>query len=211
MMTARTKQDIFEELQLHLLNDDRPSVYISQRSMEPEFEEYPLKHLLKLKNTEQSVKYHPEGSVWNHTMMVVDEAAKVKDQSENKQAFMWAALLHDIGKPETTRNRKGKITSYDHDKIGAVRAEEFLREFTEDEELIRKVTGLVKYHMHMLYILKKLPYGNPGMMLQEVSPQEIALLCRCDRLGRTGADLQEEESNYRDFVSIISKNYRQDQ
>lgn len=208
MMNTRTKQLIFEELQQHLLGDDRPSEYINRLSAEPEFKEYPFVLLLKLQRTEQSAKYHPEGSVWNHTMLVVDEAAKVRAQSEDEQAFMWAALLHDIGKPETTRNRKGKITSYDHDTVGAVRAEEFLRELTQEEELIGKVTGLVKYHMHMLYVLKKLPFGNPERMLQEVSPQEIALLCRCDRLGRTGVDLQEEEKNYRDFVTIISTKNR---
>ncbi len=205
MMIARTKLDIFEELQLHLLQDDRPSDYINRLSQEPGFQVYPYLMLYKLKNTEQSAKYHPEGSVWNHTMLVVDEAAKVRSQSRDERAFMWAALLHDIGKAETTRNRKGKITSYDHDTVGAVRAEEFLREFTGEEELIRRVAGLVRYHMHMLYILKKLPYGKPERMLQEVDAEEIALLCRCDRLGRTGVDHQEEESNYREFVRIISR------
>lgn len=205
MQMIKIKQEIFDELQLHLIQDDKPSEYINQLSKTSEFKEYPFSLLLKLKSTEQSAKYHPEGSVWNHTMMVVDEAAKVREQSMNEQAFMWAALLHDIGKPETTRNRKGKITSYDHDTQGAIRAEEFLREFTEDEELIRKVITLVKYHMHMLYVLKKLPFGDPKRMLQEVDPQEIALLCRCDRFGREGADYREEEENYREFISLISK------
>lgn len=205
MLMTRTKQDIYNEVQLHLLQDDRPSEYINRLSKTPEFEEYPFNLLLMLKSTEQSAKYHPEGSVWNHTMMVVDEAAKVRSRSIDEQAFMWAALLHDIGKPETTRNRKGKITSYEHDTKGAIRAEEFLRVFTEDEELIRKVIALVKYHMHMLYVLKKLPFGNPKMMLEEVDPQEIALLCRCDRLGREGADPREEEDNYREFISAIGK------
>ena len=205
ILMNRTKLEVFDELQMHLLQDDRPSEYINRLSEVPEFREYPFELLLKLKRTEQSPKYHPEGSVWNHTMMVVDEAAKVRGQSTDAQAFMWAALLHDIGKPETTRNRRGKITSYEHDTKGALRAEEFLREFTEDEKLIRKVIALVKYHMHILYVLKKLPYGNPKRMLEEVDSQEIALLCRCDRLGRKGADHREEEANYREFISVISR------
>lgn len=203
MMTARTKQETFNKLQQHLLEDESPSEYINHLSKEPEFKDYPFHLLLRLKSTEQSPKYHPEGSVWNHTMLVVDEAAKVRDRSEDKRAFMWAALLHDIGKAETTRNRKGKITAYDHDTVGAERAEEFLAVLTEEEDLIRRVVALVRYHMHMLYILKKLPFGNPKRMLQEVTPQEIALFCRCDRLGRAGVDLQEEEQNHREFLSII--------
>ena len=103
----------FEELNKHLLEDIAPSGYFN--SLDKELDIYPLNLLKKLKNVEQSKKYHPEGNVWNHTMMVVDEAAKVKDQSSHSKAFMWAALLHDIGKPDTTKVRKGRITSYDHD------------------------------------------------------------------------------------------------
>ncbi len=205
MESKRTKQALYEELREHLLRDDLPSVYIERASQDMEFREYPFHFLLRLKETEQSARYHPEGSVWNHTMMVVDEAAKVREQSREPQAFMWAALLHDIGKPETTRNRKGKITSYDHDTAGAVRAAEFLRAFDEEEEMIAKVSALVKYHMHMLYVLKNLPYGNPRGMREEVDSQEIALLCRCDRMGRIGVDRREEEKNYREFIKKIGK------
>lgn len=193
----------FEEISDHLLMDEMPSEYFAVISKEPEFKKYPLNLILKLKDTEQSPKYHPEGNVWNHTMMVVDAAAAVREMSSNPRVFMWAALLHDIGKPETTRNRKGKITSYDHDKVGAKRAEEFLRVYTEDEVFIKQVTSLVRYHMHMLYILKNLPFGNMKDMLEEVEPEDIALLCRCDRFGRTGADIDEEEANYRKFMKLM--------
>ena len=193
----------YEEINQHLMEDRVPSVYINRISMEAAFNEHPLNMLLKLKSTEQSAKYHPEGSVWNHTMLVVDEAALVREESRDAKVFMWAALLHDIGKPSTTKKRKGKITSYDHDTVGAKLVKKFLEAFTNDEEFITKVEGLVKYHMHMLYVLKNLPYGDPQMMLKEVDPYEIALLCRCDRLGREGVDRQAEEENYKQFSKRI--------
>lgn len=201
----RPIRELYQELRLHLLQDAAPSDYIKHLALKPEFKQYPFELLLRLKKTEQSTKYHPEGNVWNHTMLVVDEAALVRETCKDPSAFMWAALLHDIGKPETTRNRKGKITSYDHDTAGAIRAEEFLRAFHEEEEFITKVCALVKYHMHMLYILKKLPYGNPGRMLMEVDPEEIALICRCDRMGRLGVNRDEEEKNYQEFLEVIRK------
>jgi putative nucleotidyltransferase with HDIG domain len=49
-------------------------------------------------------------------LLVVDEAAKRKAYSTDQRVFMWAALLHDIGKPASTRLRKGRITAYNHDK-----------------------------------------------------------------------------------------------
>lgn len=116
---------------------------------------------------------------------------------------MWAALLHDIGKPTTTRERKGKITSYDHDLEGERLSIEFLRVFSLEEDFIRSVASLVRYHMHMLYILKGLPHGDLKGLLRDVDIHEIALLCRCDRLGRTGADRLAEDEEYREFLRIL--------
>ncbi|MBH1940126.1 HDIG domain-containing protein [Mobilitalea sibirica] len=193
-------QSLYEEITQHILEDKKPSDYLNKLSEEAIFKEYPFYMLLKLKSTEQSKKYHPEGSVWNHTMLVLDEAASVRDKSKDPKVFMWAALLHDIGKPDTTRNKKGKITSYDHDMVGAKLSEDFLHAFTKDENLIKNVSVLVRYHMHMLYILKGLPHGNPKKLIEEVDIHEITLLCRCDRMGRTGVNRQEEEDNYREFI-----------
>ena len=194
---------LFDEITRHLLKDDKPSEYMNHLAKEPEFGKYPFNLLLKLKSTEQSKKYHPEGNVWNHMVLVLDEAAKLRDQSRDAEAFMWAALLHDIGKPDTTRMIKGRITSYDHDKAGEKLCHEFLRTFTENEDFIKKVGDLVRYHMHMLYVLKGLPYADTKNLLKKVDIYEIALLCKCDRMGRTGADRKKEEEEYQDFLNIL--------
>lgn len=198
-----TAKDIsLNEINKHLLEDESPSIYFN--GLDKALEEYPLNLLGKLKYIEQSPKYHLEGNVWNHTMMVVDEAAKVREQSHDTKVFMWAALLHDIGKPETTKVRKGRITSYDHDKLGANISKLFLENYTKDRDFITKVSMMVKYHMHMLYVLKGLPFGNLSQMIKDTDINDLALLCRCDRLGRIGADIQEETNNYNRFIQIIN-------
>lgn len=188
----------FEELTMHLLNDNMPSEYFN--NLDIELKQRPLDMLRELKNVPQSKKYHPEGNVWNHTMMVVDEAAKVRDHCNDSKVFMWSALLHDIGKPDTTKIRKGRITSYDHDVVGAGVSKKFLNYYTKDDDFINKVSVMVKYHMHMLYVLKGLPFGNPKQMVMEADIHDIALLCRCDRLGRIGADIEVEINNYKEFL-----------
>jgi putative nucleotidyltransferase with HDIG domain len=195
----QTKNDItYEELTMHLMNDNSPSEYFN--GLDKELKSIPLNMLLELKDIEQSIKYHPEGNVWNHTMMVVDEAAKARIYSNDSKVFMWAALLHDIGKPDTTKVRKGRITSYNHDVVGAGLSEKFLGFYTKDSNLINKVSLMVKYHMHMLYVLKGLPFGNPKQMIKDTDIHDIALLCRCDRLGRLGADIEAETNNYKEFL-----------
>jgi len=144
-------------------------------------------------------------NVWNHTMLVIDEAAKVKSKSSDSRAFMWAALLHDIGKPDTTRIRKGKITSYEHDKLGAKMSKEFLEQFKSnvennvDDKFIEKVASLVRWHMQILFVVKSLPFADINRMKEQAPVCDIALLGLCDRLGRTGAN-REEEENIRIFL-----------
>ncbi|HEY9059099.1 MAG TPA: HDIG domain-containing metalloprotein [Pseudobacteroides sp.] len=192
--------DIFRQMHIHLLNDEQPSLYFNEISKTRLFEQYPLNLLNNLKNAQQSPKHHPEGNVWVHTMMVVDEAAKVKNESNSRKAFMWAALLHDIGKPDATKNRNGKITSYDHDKIGANLARKFLMEFSDDEEFIRKVTILVRWHMQILFVVNNLPFADVKTMKRQANVTEVALLGLCDRMGRLNADRRKEEANIKAFL-----------
>jgi putative nucleotidyltransferase with HDIG domain len=190
----------FIEMTEHLCSDAQPSCYWKTLMAEGKLKEYPLVMLFDLQKTEQSKLHHPEGNVWNHTCLVVDEAAKVREKSSDPTVFMWAALLHDIGKPSTTRMRRGRITAYDHDKQGQALSEEFLRVFTEDQELIQKVGKLVRYHMQPLFVLKGLPFAEVGKMKRETNLQDIALLSYCDRMGRTNSDEEEEGRKTREFL-----------
>ncbi|WP_330659690.1 HDIG domain-containing metalloprotein [Caproiciproducens faecalis] len=194
------KQSLFESMEQHLLADEKPSLYFDELDKTSALREYPFAMLHDLKNAEQSPEHHPEGNVWNHTMLVVDEAAKVKEKSSDARAFMWAALLHDVGKPGTTRIRRGKITSYDHDKLGEKMTAEFFKQFSKDEKFIEKVTALVRWHMQLLFVVNNLPFADLKQMKEQTSPQDIALLGLCDRLGRLKANREREEENVRVFL-----------
>ncbi len=188
-----------------LMNLEQPSTLLNQLLEKPWFQEKPFHMLYQLNQTEQSPIHHPEGNVWKHTMLVVNEAAKVKHLSNHPRVFMWSALLHDIGKPATTRNRKGKITAYNHDSVGAPLVVEFLQALDENEEFIRAVTAMVRWHMQVMYVTRDLPFAQVDQMLKEVEPKEISLLGYCDRMGRTGIEPSEQEKDIRLFYEIIKK------
>ncbi len=190
----------FVEINTHLQNDPCPSLYFNQIYDEAWFQEYPFDGLYKLKVTEQSPKYHPEGNVWIHTMLVIDEAANIKKRSKSPEVFMWAALLHDIGKAPATRVHKGKITAYDHDKIGAKLAKDFLSCLTEDEAFIKDVAKLVRWHLQILFVVNSLQFSDIITMSKQVDIEEIALLGLCDRIGRKNADRASEEKNIELFL-----------
>lgn len=200
-------EKMYKEIETHLLLDERPSEYLEKVSVTESFLQYPFELLNRMKKTEQSPQYHPEGNVWIHTMMVVDEAAQRRERSRNPGAFMWAALLHDIGKPVTTRYRKGKITSYNHDREGEILAKEFLQACSETEvpapaakEFYEEVCGLVRYHMQILFAAKGMARADLEAMKQRVDIREAALLGLCDRLGRAGVNIEEEKKNVTNFL-----------
>lgn len=199
---------IFEEIDFHLLNDSKPSLYFNTALKEGRLDEYPFTMLSSLKDIEQNPEHHPEGSVWNHTMLVVDNAAAVKEKSRDKRVFMWGAILHDIGKAKTTKLRKGRITSYDHDKVGEELAEEFFKNFNETETFVMKVVKLVRWHMQTLFVVKDMPFADVKTMKSETSVDEIALLSFCDRLGRepiSSEKKKEERKNINKFLSKVGR------
>jgi putative nucleotidyltransferase with HDIG domain len=133
-------------------------------------------------------------------MLVVDAAAQVKGRSGDARVFMWAALLHDIGKPGTTRVLGDRITSYNHEKLGSELSARFLRTFSCDPGFIRSVASLVRWHMQILFVSRAMPFADIRSMKNETSVNDVALLGYCDRIGRLGADERKELENIRLFL-----------
>lgn len=190
---------LYKEIEHHLLNDEKPSIYIKQVLSEGKLDKYPFSVIGDLKEVEQNPKYHPEGNVFIHTMMVVDEGAQVRDKSKNKRAYMWSLLLHDIGKKPTTKMRKGKLTSYNHDTVGKRMAVEFLENFNEEESFIEEVTSLIRWHMQSLFVIKDSSFKNVSEMLKDVDKDEIVLVSRADRLGRGNMNKSERNEVLNDI------------
>jgi len=199
------KSMLFFEIEGHLLKDQKPGQYLRGLLKDEDFQSPPFDILSRLINVPQSPVHHPEGNVWNHTILVVDEAAAARERASDTRAFMWAALLHDVGKAVTTKERRGKITAYDHDRAGKEMTASFLREFSPDEGFVKKVSLLVFYHMHMLYVLRDLPFGNLSRLVRDTNAEDVALLGFCDRMGRGGADRETEEKKFREFLKRCEK------
>lgn len=183
-MDKGDKNELFRQIEKHLLEDEKPSIYIKTLLKERSFNEYPFSFISDLQDVDQNPKYHPEGNVFNHTMMVIDEGAKVRDKSNDKRVLMWSLFLHDVGKKSTTKMRKGRLTSYNHDTVGKKLAQEFLNYFDQSKEDIMKVSSLVRWHMQSLFVSKNSRFKNISDMIKDVDKNEIVLVALADRMGR---------------------------
>jgi tRNA nucleotidyltransferase (CCA-adding enzyme) len=113
---------------------------------------FPL--LFALSQTQQDPEWHPEGNAWIHSVHVVEAASTMLDESIDYPTLMWAALLHDAGKPATTviasdGPNKGRLVSPGHDAAGVAPARAFFEQFYDaaDLPMHQKVYALIRTHM----------------------------------------------------------------
>lgn len=87
--------------------------------------------------------YHNYNSVWNHTMLVVENSKPIL---ENRLA----ALFHDIAKPKLrTVEEDGKVHFYTHELESSFMVREILRRMKFPNEIIDKVSIAVENHMRL--------------------------------------------------------------
>jgi tRNA nucleotidyltransferase (CCA-adding enzyme) len=145
---------------------------------------------------EQEPEWHPEGDVWVHTLMVVDEArGMIDDLPHPKQvALMLGAVAHDFGKPATTAFIDGRIRSPNHEEAGVAPALAFLDRLNVHSlagyDVRRQVVGLVAHHLKP-GMWHKAPNGvGDGAfrrLAQKVDLELLARIARADCTGRRGA------------------------
>lgn len=193
------------EIQDILLNEKIPSQKLIIKKDQEWFHKPPFLALCVMERTEQSPSHHPEGNVWIHTMMVVDEAAKLRKYSNDPICLMWAAFLHDVGKPDATRVRKGRLTAYQHDQMAEPHIRELLQYSTLTKEQIQTIQNLVWYHMHMMFVLKKMPYADLPGLASKVDKREICLLSYSDRVGRKNSNRKEVMREVRQYYDILCR------
>jgi len=149
--------------------------------------------LADLINCPQNPKHHPEGDVWIHTGMVLDNAAQLRSQVPEKWrlAYMYGALLHDVGKPCTTV--LPECTAYGHDSKGMPIARAFMERLTNDKDLIEKVVTIVGLHMRAGQLTAADAGINAWKRLHNKCRLDIlGWMSKADSAGRTGRSLQDK-------------------
>ena len=134
----------------------------------------------------QDPDWHPEGNVWIHTKMVVDQAAQARQEvdEEWRLAFMFAALLHDVAKPTTTV--LPQCTAHSHEAGGEKLTWAFMSRLTDDHKLIEKIVSLVVNHLQPFQLCKEAKPSAWKRLHGKVRLDVLGWLSRADWAGRPG-------------------------
>jgi tRNA nucleotidyltransferase (CCA-adding enzyme) len=199
-----SKDSIYQEWVKMLMLGDRPDLGIKFLDDTNILSLYP--ELENLKGIQQSPKWHKEGDAFVHTQMVTKAAARIRHKipEDWRLAFMFASVVHDVGKAISTQIRPdGKITSYNHDTTGVKIAEQFMRRLTDSEDLINKVNRIVYDHMRPRLYLNSNTKMRTWRRAQNRCPLNIiAYFTVADNMGRIGED---ETKGLSEFKGIMKK------
>ncbi len=105
-----------------------------------------LKHVLPdisaMKGVQQPPEFHPEGDVFVHTLLLLDNLP-----DPCPLTLAWGALLHDVGKPVTFRVAPDRIRFDGHVEVGVNMAEKICRDLRFSNDETEQILALVDNHM----------------------------------------------------------------
>ena len=185
---------VWGEMEKLLLQADRPSrgfeLALALGVVDQLFPE-----LKALVGCEQEPAWHPEGDVWVHTLLVIDEVrTRIADLARPKQvAVMLGAVCHDLGKPATTAFIDGRIRSRNHEEAGVEPTQALLDRLNvhtmNGYDVRHQVVGLVAHHLKPGMWHKSTSEVGDGAfrrLAKKVDLELLARLAKSDCLGRPG-------------------------
>jgi putative nucleotidyltransferase with HDIG domain len=108
-----------------------------------------LPEVTRMRGVEQPAQYHPEGDVWIHTRMLLEQLP-----AGSPATLAWGALLHDVGKPATFRRAPDRIRFDGHVEVGVRMAEEICRRLRMSNSDTEQILALVANHMRFADVEK---------------------------------------------------------
>ncbi len=100
-----------------------------------------LPEVARMKGVAQPPQFHPEGDVWVHTLLLLEQL-----EPQCSATLAWGALLHDVGKPSTFRVAE-RIRFDGHVDVGVAIAADICRRFRFSNDESRQILALVENHM----------------------------------------------------------------
>ncbi|MFZ0285457.1 MAG: CCA tRNA nucleotidyltransferase, partial [Terriglobales bacterium] len=105
-----------------------------------------LPEIEAMKGVEQPPQFHPEGDVFIHTLLLLENLPHPCSAT-----LAWGALLHDVGKPPTFRVAPDRIRFDGHADVGVKMSEEICARLRFSNDDTKQILALVGNHMRFAH------------------------------------------------------------
>ena len=175
--------------------------------MENIFKVYP-NIVEQMKNTPQDPKWHKEGNVYIHTVMVYEQLLKLEEfntlSEEEQEILKYAAVFHDLGKIHTTKkDDNGNIVSPNHSRVGG---QEFRKLFFDKMDIKKReaIVQLINNHQKPIWFFEQEEYKIVELA-DIVNVKLLYLLAKADILGRISEDQEDFLYQVEEFKHIANR------
>lgn len=202
---------IIDDLKRNLFCSDKPSNFLVSLKENNLIGYFPELNMLSA--VPHDPKWHPEGSVWNHTLMVVDQAAIIKHEFHDefdRQSLMIAALCHDLAKPYTLIYQGGRWRNPKHDVLGLQSTDMFCSRILISEEIKLEVKKYVLEHLKPINLYKNRDNVSGEAIKKLHSRLEIPKLlklAKADHFGRTTEDAIKKDFAHGEWLQEMYKKH----
>ena len=115
-----------------------------------------LPEVERMRGVGQPPRFHPEGDVWHHTMMMLD-ILSAETAPDTSAVLAWGVLLHDVGKPLSRTEDENGVHFYGHTKLGEHIAYDLARRYRFSNARREGVIDLIHHHMAFMNVQKMRP------------------------------------------------------
>ncbi len=161
---------VITELDMMLLDKNREKTM--RLLLASSIMQYVLPEVAELSGVEQNPKFHPEGDVFEHTMIMLNHVALPNLN------LIWSVLLHDIGKKATFSVDEKGIHFYSHEVVGAAMAEKLMTRLRFPNDSIVRITKAIVNHMRFANI----PQMKEAKVLKIIDDKNFSLELELNRI-----------------------------
>lgn len=196
-----SKERVFTEFR-KALGADKPSIFFNILK-EAEVLEIHFKEIYDLIGAIQPVKYHPEGDSYNHTMLALDNSAKITKDVK----LRFCTLVHDLGKGRTPKEMYPH--HYNHEQRGVAPLKEMCKTLGCPNEWQK--SGLTAVLEHMKGgIFPQMTVAKKVSFIEKIDKTTLGLkglqiVVYCDRSRNTDSSKEEIKDEQYNFCKIGTK------
>lgn len=193
---------------IKILQTDKPSIGLNILQ-ETGLMKIVFPEIDKMYGIDQTAEWHHK-DIFTHTLQVVDNSARLS----NKMEIRFAALVHDIAKPNTRRiDKKKGYTFHGHDAVGERMIKKVAARLRLPNKLKKYLEKLTLLHLRPISLVKDVVTDSAVRRLMVAAGEDLddlMVLCRADITTKNPNKISKYLKNFENVEKKMTSVFKKD-